>query len=54
MPQPQALVVDKDGNTVTIYAGSLLLPKENLIFPAVKLDKDYILQIAGGGAGWRV
>ena len=32
MPQPQALVVDKDGNTVTIYAGSLLLPKENLIF----------------------
>ena len=51
MPQPQALVVDKDGNTVTIYAGSLLLPKENLIFPAVKLDKDYILQIAGGGGG---
>ena len=50
MPQPQALVEDKDGNTVTIYAGSMLLPTENLIYPATKLDKDYVLQIVDGVA----
>ena len=49
MPQPQALVKDKSGNTVTVYAGSILLPREKRIYPATSLKSDYMLFMSGPG-----
>ena len=49
MPQPQAVVTDTDGNSQTIYAGSILEMSTGIIRPALPLNGDYQL-IANGDA----
>ena len=51
LPQPQAVVTDTSGKQVTVYAGSIIYPRRNLILSAKRLREGaYDLHLTEGEA----
>ena len=47
LPQPSAEVQAADGTTRTIYAGSILRPRDNMVIPAMRITQAMSLVIRG-------
>ena len=45
LPQPSAVVQAEDGSRVTLYAGSILRPKDNTVIPAMRIPEAMQLQV---------
>ena len=50
LPQPQAEVMDADGNMRTIHAGSIIHPREGLVIPSVPIPAASRLVVHGEAA----